>query len=286
MSSRRLNKQETPESDTELETLEITLLLEAIFRRYGYDFREYAPASLKRRIVQFLDAESLPTITALQERLLHDPPCMKRFLLALSVNVTSVFRDPEFFAAFRRHVVPLLRTYPFVRIWHAGCSTGEEVYSMAILLQEEDLYDKCRIYATDMDESVLKHAKEGIFQLDSAQQYELNYRQAGGKHRLSDYYTSAYGNGIYRASLRDNIVFSQHNLATDSSFNEFNVILCRNVMIYFSRPLQQRVHTLFYESLAMFGILGLGSKESLRFMPNEKYYEQLEVGQKLYRRIK
>ena len=280
-----MSKEEKTRFDPELETLETDLLLEAIYRRYGYDFREYAYASLKRRIQNVLNEEKIPTVTALQEKLLHDPPSMKRFLLALSVNVTSVFRDPEFFAAFRQQVVPMLRTYPFVRIWHAGCSTGEEVYSMAILLREEDLYDKCRIYATDMDESVLRRAKEGIFRLDAARQYEENYLQAGGTRAFSDYYTSAYGNAIFRGSLRDNVVFSQHNLATDSSFNEFNVILCRNVMIYFTKSLQERVHGLFYDSLSMFGILGLGSKETMQFMPHEKHFEQIDARQKIYRRI-
>jgi chemotaxis protein methyltransferase CheR len=269
----------------ELEIIEIDLLLEAIYRHYGYDFREYAYASLKRRIHTFVRSEKLSSVSGLQERILHDPGCLGRFLFALSVNVTAVFRDPQFFRSFREKVVPILKTYPFIRIWHAGCSTGEEVYSMAILLEEEGLYDKCRIYATDMDEAVLKQAKEGIFPIESSTQYELNYRNAGGTTKLSDYYTSAYGHGIFRSSLRQNIVFSQHNLAMDRSFNEFNVILCRNVLIYFTKPLQQRVHDLFYESLVNFGILGLGSKETLQFTPHENCYEQLEPGTRLYRRI-
>lgn len=272
-------------SRNELEALETDLLLEALFRQYGYDFREYAQASLKRRINGFLESEGLPTISSLQNRLLHDPAAMKRFLFALTVNVTSVFRDPEFFLMFRQRVVPLLRTYPFLRIWHAGCSTGEEVYSMAIVLQEEGLYERCRIYATDMDEAVLKQARQGIFQLETINQYEANYRNSGGVHSLSDYYTGGYGHGIFRSSLKDNIVFSQHNLVMDGSFNEFNVIFCRNVMIYFSKSLQDRVHRLFYDSLAMFGILGLGTKETLRFTPHEKNYEQLAPVSRLFRKI-
>lgn len=268
------------------EQFELDLLLEAVFRKYGYDFREYAPASLRRRVWTVIETEGLTSISGLQERVLHDPACLERFLLALSVNVTSLFRDPDFFLTFRTRVAPLLRTYPFLRIWHAGCSTGEEVYSMAILLQEEGLYDRCRIYATDLNESVLRRAREGIFSLDQAEAYARNYVQAGGKRSLSDYYTAAYGNGIFRASLKDNLVFSQHNLAMDGSFNEFNVILCRNVMIYFRKSLQQRVHNLFYDSLAMRGILGVGSKESLQFTPHEKDYEQIECGCKLYRRIR
>jgi chemotaxis protein methyltransferase CheR len=274
------------DEQSELEILETELLLEAIFRRYGYDFRQYAPASLRRRVASIMIAEGIATISGLQEKVLHDPGCMERFLLALSVNVTSMFRDPGFFLTFRRRAVPLLKTYPFIRIWHAGCSTGEEVYSMAVLLQEEGLYDRCRIYATDMNEAVLRRAREGIYPLASVDEYTRNYQRAGGSANLADYYTAAYGNAIFRSSLKENLVFSQHNLAMDGSFNEFNVILCRNVMIYFSQPLQHRVHRLFHESLAMFGILGLGSKESLRFTPHEHDYEQLETGCKLYRRLR
>jgi chemotaxis protein methyltransferase CheR len=271
--------------DNELETLEIELLLEAIVRRYGYDFREYAFASLKRRLWNVIHAEALTTISGLQEKILHDPACMERFLHALSVNVTAMFRDPGFFITFRERVVPLLRTYPFIRLWHAGCSTGEEVYSMAILLQEEGLYERCRIYATDMNEAVLRRAREGIIPVPLAADYANNYIRAGGKRSLSDYTIEAYGNSMFCSALKGNIVFSGHNLATDRSFNEFNVILCRNVMIYFQKSLQQRVHHLLYDSLAPFGILGLGSKESLQFTPHERSYEPLERGWKLYRRV-
>lgn len=269
----------------DLELIEIDLLLEAIYRHYGYDFRQYAYASLKRRIFNQMRQEKVSTVSALQDVLLHDQAAMGRLLFQLSVNTTSVFRDPQFFKTFRRRVVPMLRTYPFVRVWHAGCSTGEEVFSMAVLLQEEGLYDRCRIYATDMDEAVLKQAKEGIFPLESERHFEANYHAAGGQKTLSEYYTSAYGSGIFRASLKDNIVFSQHNLAMDGSFNEFHVILCRNVMIYFAKPLQEKVHKLIYESLAPFGVLGLGSKETLQFSPYEKCYEQLEPGSRMYKRI-
>lgn len=268
------------------EELELRLLLDAVYCHYGYDFRDYATASLRRRVWNVIRDEKLHSISGLQERILHDPQCLERFLLAVSVNVTSMFRDPEFFLAFRERVVPVLRTYPFLRIWHAGCSTGEEVYSMAILLQEEGLYDRCRIYATDMNEAVLKQAKEGIFPVPQMELYQANHRAAGGKTPLSEYYTAAYGSAIFRSSLRDNVLFSQHNLAIDGSFNEFNVILCRNVMIYFNKALQNRVHRLMYDSLSVFGVLGLGSKESLRFTPHEKDYEQLAPGIKLYRRFR
>jgi chemotaxis protein methyltransferase CheR len=272
--------------NSELETLEIQLLLEGLFRYYGYDFRDYALASLKRRIWNTIQAERLTSISALQEKVLHDRACLDRFLLGLSVNVTSMFRDPSFYLAFRREVVPLLRTYPFIRIWHAGCSTGEEVYSMAILMQEEGLYHRCRIYATDMNELVLRKAKAGIFPLDLMQDYTQYYLRAGGKESFSEYYTAAYENAIFRSSLKENIVFSQHNLAIDGSFNEFNVILCRNVLIYFNQSLQERVHKLLYESLIRFGVLGLGSHESLKLTPHERHYEALDSREKLYRRIR
>lgn len=273
-------------SSGDLEAIEIQLLLEGVFRYYGFDFRNYAPASLKRRIWNAVRAEKINSISGLQERVLHDPACMERLLLALSVNVTAMFRDPSFFRAFRSKVVPLLRTYPFMRIWHAGCSTGEEVYSLAILLQEEGLYNRCRIYATDMNEAVLKKAKAGIFPLKSMQEYTQSHLHAGGKHSFSEYYTAAYDNAIFHSSLRENVVFSQHNLATDGSFNEFNVILCRNVLIYFNKLLQERVHNLFYDSLSRFGILGLGRQETIKFSPHEKDYEELASGEKLYRRIR
>jgi chemotaxis protein methyltransferase CheR len=242
-------------------------------------------SSLKRRIHSFIRLEGLENISALQEKLLHERTCLERFLLSLTVNVTSMFRDPSFYLAFRKQVVPLLRTYPFIRIWHAGCSTGEEVYSMAILLQEENLYHRCRIYATDTNEKVLQNAKSGIFPLKLMQEYTQLYLRAGGKQSFSEYYTAAYDHAIFRASLRENIIFAQHNLATDSSFNEFNVIFCRNVLIYFNQILQKRVHTLFHNSLCSFGILGLGKQESLRFTSYEQYYEEIAKGEKLYRRL-
>jgi chemotaxis protein methyltransferase CheR len=270
---------------TNLEDIEIDLLLEGIYRTYGYDFRNYAPASLKRRLHSILRVEELPTISALQERVLHDHTCLERFLAGLTVNVTSMFRDPNFYIAFRTHVVPLLRTYPFIRIWHAGCSTGQEVYSMAILLEEEGLYPRCRIYATDLNERVLQQAKTGIYPLKFMQEYTQLYLKAGGQRSFSEYYTAAYDSAIFRSSLKENIVFSQHNLTTDSSFNEFNVIICRNVLIYFNHVLQRRVHELFYNSLCSLGILGLGRQETLRFTPFEHHYHQLQPHEKLYRRI-
>ncbi|BAY12171.1 CheR family methyltransferase [Calothrix sp. NIES-2098] len=268
-----------------LEDIEIQLLLEGVYRYWGYDFRNYALSSLKRRIHHFIKKEGLNSVSNLQEQVLHDREFLERFLLSITVNVTSMFRDPSFYLALRNEVIPLLRTYPFIRIWHAGCSTGEEVYSMAILLEEEKLYQRCRIYATDFNEKVLQQAKSGIFSLKLMQDYTQLYLKAGGNKSFSEYYTAGYDNAIIRSSLRENIVFAQHNLATDSSFNEFHIIICRNVLIYFNQTLQKRVHELFYNSLCPFGILGLGRQESIRFTTKDQQYQELVKGEKLYRRL-
>jgi chemotaxis protein methyltransferase CheR len=272
--------------DQDLERIEIELLLEGIYRHYGFDFRSYAYASIRRRLWKRIEAEGLATVSALQAEVLHNPPLMEKLLLDLSINVTAMFRDPGFYRAFRERVVPLLRTYPYIRIWHAGCATGEEVYSMAILLHEEGLYDRARIYATDINEVVLQRAKQGIFPLDRMQEYTENYIAAGGKRAFSDYYIAKYDGALFNASLTKNVVFSLHNLVTDRSFAEFNVILCRNVLIYFDKSLQSRVHGLFYDSLATFGILVLGSKESLRFSPYEEKYEQINGPEKIFRKVR
>ena len=269
----------------DLERLEIELLLEGVFRHYGFDFRAYAYASIRRRLWKRVEGEGLRTISGLQDRILHDPEAMERLLLDLSVNVTAMFRDPSFYKEFREQVVPLLRTYPFIRIWHAGCSTGEEVFSMAILLDEEGLYDRARLYATDINDVVLQRAKQGIFPLDRMQEYTENYLRAGGKHSFSQYYTAKYDGALFNSSLTRNFVFSQHNLVTDRSFSEFHVIFCRNVLIYFDKTLQNRVHSLFYDSLVMFGIMALGSKESLKFSQYEPCYEKLSATEKLYRKV-
>lgn len=274
-----------PKSRPDLEDIEVSLLIEGLYRYCGFDFRNYAVSSLKRRIWNLVQAEKLSTISGLQEKLFHDPACLERFLLGVSVNVTAMFRDPSFYLAFRRHVIPILRTYPFVRIWHAGCSSGEEVYSLAILLEEEGLYSRCQIYATDMNEVVLQKAAAGIFPLRLMQEYTQNYIRAGGKRSFSEYYTANSDSAIFRASLREKVIFSPHNLVTDGSFNEFNVILCRNVLIYFNQTLQNQVHQLLHDSLTHFGILGLGHRESLKTKAIESRYGQLVKGEKLYRRI-
>ena len=277
-------EQQAAERD-DVDEIELALLLEGVYRRYGFDFREYAPASLRRRVWRRVHAEGLSTVSALQDKLLHDPACMERLLLDLSINVTAMLRDPTFYVRFREKVVPLLRTYPLTRIWVAGCSTGEEVYSLAILLHEAELYGRTRIYATDINESVLDRARSGVFPLDKMREYTENYIKAGGQRAFSEYYLAKYDGAQFQRSLVDNVVFAQHNLVSDRSFNDFNVIVCRNVMIYFDRALQQRVHDLFYESLVTFGVLALGAKESIRFSPHEDAYEELDPNERIYRKI-
>jgi chemotaxis protein methyltransferase CheR len=272
------------EGEEALEDIELDLLLEGVFRRYGMDFRGYARMSLRRRVWNMVQAQRLESISALQARVLHDSVMMQELLQHLSVNTTTMFRDPSFFVAFRERVVPHLFSAPFVRIWHAGCSTGEEVYSLAILLVEAGLYERSRIYATDMNAAVVERAKSGIFPLEHMREYTSNYQRAGGKAAFSDYYTANYDHAIFRASLRKNIVFAQHNLVSDGTFNEFNVVLCRNVLIYFGTDLQARVHRLLHQSLRRFGILALGRGETLRHTVIENDYDEVDIEERLYRR--
>lgn len=271
--------------DIELEDIEVSLLVEAIYQRWGYDFRDYAPASLKRRIRRIVEIEKLSSISVLQEQVLRDSDCMQRFLDQLVVSVTSMFRDPGFYLAFRTIVVPLLRDRPSLRIWHAGCASGEEVYSMAILLQEEGLLERTLIYATDLDQAALDRAKEGIYRLDLMKVYTENYQAAGGSASFSEYYHAGHGHVVLRKDLSKNIVWAQHNLVTDASFNEFHLILCRNVLIYFNARLQERVHSLIYESLAEGGVLVLGRQESLQFTPHESNYRVLDRREKIFQRV-
>jgi chemotaxis protein methyltransferase CheR len=274
------------EERLDLETLELQLLLEGVYRQYGFDFREYAHASLRRRVWRRVHAEGLTTISALLDRVLHDSETMERLLVDLSINVTAMFRDPTFFLAFRNEVVPLLRTYPFTRMWVAGCSTGEEVYSLAILLREEGLYDRARIYATDINTGVLETARAGVFPLQKMQEYTENYIRAGGTRAFSEYYLAKYEGALFDRSLIENIVWAPHNLGQDRSFNTFHVILCRNVMIYFDRALQRRVYRLFDESLERLGVLALGHKETIRFSGFEESYEAVDEVEKIYRKVR
>jgi chemotaxis protein methyltransferase CheR len=267
-----------------VERIELDLLLEAVYRRYGFDFREYAPASLRRRVARRMRLEGVTTVSALQDLILRDPDVMERLLLDLSINVTAMFRDPSFYTALRNRVLPELRTYPFTRIWVAGCSTGEEIYSLAILLEEEGLNDRTRIYGTDLNEAVLETARRGVFPIHKMQEYTQNYLRTGGTRAFSDYYVSAYDGASFDRSLVRNVVFAQHNLVSDRSFNEFQLIVCRNVMIYFDRSLQDRVHDLFYGSLVRLGILALGHKESIRFSPYADRYQELDAAERIYKK--
>jgi chemotaxis protein methyltransferase CheR len=273
-----------PSSDPPDDDLELELLLEGVFRRYGYDFRGYATASLRRRVWRRVHLEGLGSVTMLLDRLLHDPSCLDRLLRDLSINVTEMFRDPPFHAALRENVFPLLRTYPFVRVWNAGCSTGEEAYSIAIALHEAGLLERSRVYATDMNEGALARARTGAFPLDKMQSYTENYVRSGGAAAFSQYYSVRGADAVFAPELGRNIVFAQHNLVSDRSFNEFHLIICRNVMIYFGRELQRHVHELFLDSLVPFGVLGLGRKEAIGDADVAARYEALDPREKLFRR--
>ncbi len=269
----------------EIEDIEVSLLIEAIYQRWGYDFRDYSPASLKRRIRRIVEMEELSSISELQDHILHDSDCMQRTLEHLVVTVTSMFRDPGFYVAFRAVALPLLKERPSLRIWHAGCASGEEVYSMAILLHEEGLLGRTRIYATDLDQAALNSARKGIYRLDRMKEYTENYQEADGKAAFSEYYQAGHGHVVLRDYLSKNIVWAQHNLVTDASFNEFDLILCRNVLIYFNTRLQERVHALIHESLVEGGVLVLGRQESLRLAAFESNYRALNMAEKIYQRV-
>ena len=272
------------ETNSRLEELETDLLLEALFRYYGYDFRDYEPGAVKRRIRESMLAARISTISRFQEKLLHQPPVLERFLRGFSSTGLSIFSDPGFYRAFRMKVVPQLRTYPFIRIWHAGCSTGEDVYSMAILLHEEGLYQRSRIYATDLSEDVVKQARTGGFRSLAADQYSADYKNAGGARSLSEYFRKKGNRLLIEPALKRNIVFSEHNLATDGSFNEFQVIVCRGILWNFNHRLRQRVDKLIYDSLSRFGVLALGREETLETMPYEDHYALLDEESRLYQK--
>lgn len=270
-----------------IEAIEQPLLLEAMFQCYGYDFRDYAPASLGRRLHQAMVEEGVASLSAYQDLVLHQSAAMARFLDMVSVNVTAMFRDPPFYRAVREKVLPRLRSLPLIRVWHAGCSTGEEVYSLAIVLHEAGLLERSRLYATDANPRVIERAKQGIFPLRQMREYTANYQRAGGPADFSAYYTAKHDGAIMRDFLRRGIVWAEHNLVSDGSFNEFHLIFCRNVLIYFNRKLQGRVHRLLYESLAVNGVLALGQGESLPFQsPAEDRFETVDAAEKLYMRIK
>jgi chemotaxis protein methyltransferase CheR len=255
-----------------LEDIEIQLLLEGIYRHYGLDFRDYSMPSLRRRILRAMHGERVNSISELQHRVLRDRAAWERLLKLLSVHVTMFFRDPDLFLTLREKVIPELAQLPFFRIWHIGCSSGEEAYSMAILLHEEGLLDRARLYATDLNEMALGRGRQGIYSLDLLEAYEANYKAAGGKHKLSDYYTAKYESGIMRSVIKEKILFAQHNLTSDSGFTEFDVVFCRNVLIYFNKSLQERVHGLVDRSLKPEGFFALGQKENLKHTSLEPGY--------------
>jgi chemotaxis protein methyltransferase CheR len=269
-------------NDTLIEDTEIRLLLEGLLHCYGFDFRDYEPMQLKRRIWEQVHAEGLETISGLQEKVIHDAPVLERFLLALSARPVAMFSDPPFYAAFRTAAAPLLRTYPSLNIWLPACSTGEEVYALAILLHEEGLLPRTRLYATDISEAVYRTAKEGTFPLSSMPNHAGNYRQAGGGGVISDYYSIEQDQAVMQPFLRDRVLFTEHSLATDGGFHEFELILCRPALPLFNDWLRERVHTLFLQSLSRFGILGVGD-ESAKWILNTNRYE--EIGPGLYRKL-
>ncbi|MCR6659461.1 MAG: protein-glutamate O-methyltransferase CheR [Asticcacaulis sp.] len=274
----------TPAGTVKTEDIEIRLLLEAIFRRYHYDFRGYAMASVKRRLIQAREHFHCQTFSALQDMILHDPGMMTAMLPYLTVQVSELFRDPLYFKAIREKVVPHLKTYPSLKVWIAGCSTGEELYSFAILFREEGLFDRTLFYATDINHDALKKAEAGVYSLDRIKLFTENHRLSGGKGSLSDYYNAAYGAASFDKSLRKNVVFSDHSLATDAVFAETQMVSCRNVLIYFDRELQDRAISLFKGSLTRKGFLGLGSKETLRFSSSADAFSDFAHDERIYQK--
>jgi len=272
-------------NDAELFDLELRVLLEAVYQRYHYDFRDYALASLRRRMRHAMARFECDNMGALQHRLLHEPETFALAMQYFTVQVSEMFRDPAYFRMLREHAIPVLRTYPSIKLWIAGCSTGEEVWSLAILLQEEGLLDRAIIYATDINPDALEAAETGAFALDRMAQFSRNYLEAGGTGSLSDYYSSGYGSVVFDRRLKRNIVFADHSLATDTVFSEVHLVSCRNVLIYFQRALQDRAIGLFHEALVHRGFLGLGSKESLQFGEHADEFEACAREQRLYRKL-
>jgi chemotaxis protein methyltransferase CheR len=265
--------------------IELRLFLEAIYQRFHYDFREYSIASLRRRVSQAMVQFGCPSVSRLQERLFHDPDAFPALLQYMTVQVSDMFRDPTYWKSLREIVVPVLSTYPSLKIWVAGCSTGEEVYSLCILLAEEKLLDRTMVYATDINAESLRLAQSGLYEIDRVAKFSRAYRESGGKGSLSDYYTAAYGSAIFDKSLRKNVVFSDHSLATDSVFSEVQLVSCRNVLIYFNALLQERSLALFRDSLVRKGFLGLGSKESLRAMDAAAAFDEVVREDRIYQKI-
>ena len=272
-----------PEIDVHLQS-HMAAIVGAIYQKYGFDFRQYSEAHIKRRIMNRMAMSELEDISQMPSKILNDKEFASKLLQDLSITVTEMFRDPGFYRSLRENVIPILKTYPFIKIWHAGCSTGEEAYSTAIIMQEEGLYDRTAIYATDFNQRALNSAKEGIFSNKLMKEYTANYQLSGGKESFSDYYTSNYDHVIMNQSLKKNIVWANHNLVTDSVFAEVHLILCRNVLIYFERELQNKTQKLFYGSLINGGILCLGAKEGLRFTDLYEKYIELDKKQRIFKK--
>lgn len=264
---------------------DVEVLLNDLYEIYGYDFTDYSKASLKRRINRLFQLDRFPSFAEMRYKVRSDSLYLKRIVEQLTVNVTEMFRDPAFYRALREEILPVLATYPLIRIWHAGCSTGEEAYSMAIMLHEHNLLSKSLLYATDLNPGVLDTARKGIIGLNQMKQYSENYLLSGGKEEFSSYYSAKYDKAKIIDPLRARIVFATHNLVSDHSFNEFHLILCRNVLIYFDRDLQEKVFQLFDESLDQLGFLALGAKETLRFSAIAPRYKQMENKEKIWRKI-
>lgn len=273
----------TPGADR-VEAIEIELLLEALYQRFHYDFRAYSKASIKRRLKQLKEKLGYRTYSAMLEGLLHDPAVVPQVIAYLTVQVSEMFRDPSYFRALREHVVPHLRTYPSLKVWVAGCSSGEEFYSLAILFREEGLEQRTMFYATDINPGALEAASAGVYNLDRIRGFTENHQQSGGRSSLSDYYTAAYGKASFDRTLRERVLFSDHSLVTDAVFGEMHLISCRNVLIYFDNTLQDRTLGLFNDSLIRKGFLGLGSKESLRFSSQAASFQEFVPGEKIYQK--
>jgi len=270
-------------ADADLQDIEVELFVRALKLRHGYDFSQYAPASLKRRILQLLQSQQVDTVSDLTTRLLHEPSFLASVLEGLSVPVSEMFRDPEVFRALREQVFPVLASYPQINIWQAGCAHGQEVYSLAILLEEAGLYERTQIYATDFNENALRHAQEGIYPAKEAQLWSRNYLAAGGSQSLADYYSARYELIKLDQRLRRHVIFANHNLVTDEVFCEAHLVLCRNVLIYFSDPLQDRTLALFRDSLVRGGFLCLGTRESLDFAPSAIDFTPVNAALRIYR---
>jgi chemotaxis protein methyltransferase CheR len=271
-------------ADSKTEDIEIRLLLDAVYHKYHYDFRSYAMASVKRRLKQACQRFHCPSYSALQAKVLHDPAILPELLTFLTVQVSEMFRDPSYFLTIREKIVPHLRTYPSLKVWVAGCSAGEELYSLAILFREEGLEDRTMFYATDINPEALKKAEAGVYSLDRIALFTRNHQKAGGKSSLADYYTAAYGGAVFDKTLRQRVVFSDHSLVSDAVFAEMHFISCRNVLIYFNSDLQNRVIGLFRDSLDRRGFLGLGSKENLRFSSNGDAFADFCRAERLYQK--